>query len=700
MAHNSSDENQMLKSQMLALEAELSALKKRVADRDSRFDYAMEATNDGLWDWDLRTNKIYFSRSFLRMLGYDYEQLPGDLRTFRRYFLHPQDLDQLEKQFVLAIESCQYSLVVQCRLLHKNGSTIWVQMKSKFFETDDTGRPWRCVGLNTDITDFIARRDELISAKAQAERANNIKSEFLARVGHEIRTPMNAIIGIGYLLEHTLLDEQQKSYLQSLNTAADSLLQIINQLLDFSKIESGIIQLESVHFDLVNLFEKTTRLFEVSALHRQVNIHFDIDPEVPHFLRGDASRVSQILNHFINNSFQHGKTDKVIVKVSQVFTKGNIIRLQFRVLDDGLGIAPETLHNIQQKLSVYRDADSKNQTSGIQICHHLIKLMQGQLSIDSTPGQGTQVVFTLNFEASHIGKKTLLEKPRDLRKLRVLIVDDNRIARTILCNTARSMNLDIQEADQAQLALEKIEEADRTGKPYHFLLCDYQMPKMHGLELAKLIKQSGSIAYKPVIFLISALHKDEIRHASDDTQYVDDFFTKPMSESRLFEAIANAVLHNTELDNLTQLVEPETETCGDLTGFNVLVAEDNLVNQQVLKGILRKKGVRHLIATNGREAVEMLNTSHEPFDAILMDLEMPEMDGIEATKTIRQGKKQSDIPIIAVTAQAMRGDREKCLAAGMDGYLSKPVNPELLYRTLYDIVSNKKNATENVKADQ
>jgi two-component system, sensor histidine kinase and response regulator len=223
---------------------------------------------------------------------------------------------------------------------------------------------------------------------------------------------------------------------------------------------------------------------------------------------------------------------------------------------------------------------------------------------------------------------------------------------------------------------------------------------MHGLELAKLIKESGDIPHKPVIFLISALHKDEIKNASENTKYVDDFFTKPMSESRLFEAIANAILQNPELDKLTQLIEPESTIGSDLTGFNVLVAEDNLVNQQVLRGILRKKNIHHLIANNGREAIEMLAASDEPFDAILMDLEMPEMDGIEATRNIRQGKIQSDIPIIAVTAQAMRGDRDKCLAAGMDGYLSKPVNPELLYRTLYDIVSSKKNAKENVKTDQ
>ena len=690
-----------LEQQVAALEQEVACLKKRITDRDRRFDYAMEATNDGLWDWDLRTNQIEFSQSFLRMLGYDSLPWPSDLRSFRRYFLHPDDLQDLEQQFVNAIEQHQETLISQYRLLHKDGSVLWVRTQSKFFEQDETGRPWRSVGVNTDITDLIRNRDELISAKAQADRANSFKNEFLARISHEIRTPMNAIIGIGYLLKDTKLDDQQTSYLQSLNAAADSLLQTINQLLDFSKIESGKILLENAHFDLTQLFEKTTRLFEASAIHRRVKIHFDIDSEVPHFLRGDASRVSQVLNHFINNAFQHGKVDEVTVKVSQIYTRGNRVRLQFCVIDQGLGMSPDQLDTIKQKISSHQhELMNASQTSGIQICHLLISLMQGQLNIQSESEKGTEVTFSLNFEASHIGKKILLEKPRDLKKLRVLIVDDNRIARTILCNTVNSMNLDITETDHPTTALEKIIQADKDNQPFHFLLADYQMPQMHGLELARAIKESQLVQHKPVIFLISALHKDEIRHASENAKFVDDFFTKPISESRLFESIAVAILQNPELDNLTRTAQAPLVPEWNFEGFHVLIAEDNLVNQQVLKGILRKKNISHQIANNGLEALQCLQKTERPFDAILMDLEMPEMDGIVATQAIRAGKIQADIPIIAVTAQAMRGDRDKCLAAGMDGYLTKPVNPELLYKTLYEKVQTKRSETGNAKTDQ
>jgi two-component system, sensor histidine kinase and response regulator len=699
MAQKPTDGSVQLKSRIQALEEELSQLKKRVALRDNRFDYAMEATNDGLWDWDLRTNKIYFSRSFLRMLGYDYEELPGDLRTFRRYFLHPEDLDELERQYMSAIDNHDYSIVSQYRLIHKQGHILWVQTKSKFFETDHQGRAWRCVGVNTDITDFIQRRDELISAKAQAERANNIKSEFLARVSHEIRTPMNAIIGIGYLLKDSRLDDQQHSYLQSLNTAADALLQIINQLLDFSKVESGSVILENTHFDLIQVFEKLSRIFEVSALHRHVRIHFDIASGVPQFLRGDASRLSQILNHFINNGFQHGDTDEVTIKVNRIANSSKNICLQFVIEDKGIGIGQDTLENIQQKISLYRDLQAREHTSGIQICHHLIQLMQGSLSIDSVINHGTRVEFQVYFEPSRLGEKALLEKPRNLQPLRVLVVDDNNIARTIIASTARSIHLQVDETDNAQTAWEKICSADTRGEPFHFILVDYRMPQMDGLELTSLIKKSH-LHQMPIIYLISALQRDEIYQAAENAQLIDDYLSKPISESRLFEAITQSVIHHSELDLLTRSDETLSDLSIELENLCVLVAEDNLVNQQVFKGILRKKKIRYQIAANGLEAVQMLNDEQLKFDAILMDLEMPEMNGIQATKIIRAGQVHSDIPIIAVTAQALRGDRERCLVAGMNGYLTKPVNPELLYRTLFDIVRSKKNEVENVKNSQ
>jgi len=667
-----------------------------MVDRDTRYQYAMEATNDGLWDWNLLTNKIYFSRSYLRMLGYDYEDLPGNLDTLRDYFVHPDDVDTMLGEYQSAIDNQQESLQLQFRMLHRDGNIIWVHSKAKFFEPDHQGHASRCVGVNTDISDFMSSREELLNAKAQADLASKTKSEFLARVSHEIRTPMNAIIGIGYLMQDTQLDEQQQSYLTSINSAADSLLQIINQLLDFSKIEAGRVILEYAHFDLDQLFEKMSRLFEISALHRAVDIVYDIKPEVPRFLRGDASRLSQILGHLISNAFQYSNTNQVIVRVVRKSQTSKQVVLEFSVEDVGLGMTEEKLTHIKERLVFNKNTpETEKNTYGLGICSHLVHLMQGDFIIESSLNKGCKVTFSAAFEHSHLGEKTLINHPRDLNNIRALIVDDNTIARTIIASTARSIHLQVDEIDNPIAAIERIRQADNLGQPYHFVLLDYRMPNMNGLQLTGLIKSDRSLKQKPRVFLISAYHRDEISSADPNAILVDEFLSKPVSESRLFDAISQAIGREQLLQEISPKIITPTDIEELLEGARILIAEDNIVNQQVIRGILKKKKITTVIAANGIEALKLLEATSEPFDAILMDLEMPEMDGLEATRRIRAGQLranslQQDIPIVAVTAQAMRGDRERCLAAGMNGYISKPVNPELLYTTLADILRKKK----------
>ena len=686
-----------LAARIRQLEEELA----RLNDRDMRHRYAMEASSDGLWDWNLQTNKIYFSRSYLRMLGYDYEDLPGNLDTLRDYFVHPDDVDAMLAEYQTAIENGSESVQLQFRMLHRDGSSIWVHSKAKFVELDEQKRARRCVGVNTNISDFISSHQELLSAKAQADLASKTKGEFLARISHEIRTPMNAIIGIGYLLRDTSLDQQQQSYLTSINSAADSLLHIINQLLDFSKIESDRVILEYAHFDLDQLFEKISRLFEISALHRTVNIVYDIKPDVPRFLRGDASRLSQIIGHLISNAFQYSDTNQVLVKVTRKYQTAKQVMLEFTIEDNGLGMTDDKLAYIKESLVFNKNVqDHQKTTYGLGICSHLVHLMQGDFAIESQLNKGCKVTFSAAFEHSHLGEKTIINQPRDLNNIRVLIVDNNKIARTIITSTARSIHLQADETDNPLNALERIRQADNLGQPYHFVLLDYRMPGMNGLQLTGLIKSDRSLKQKPRVFLISAYHRDEISSADPNAILVDEFLSKPVSESRLFDAISQAIGR----EQLLQEISPEQISPGDiehiLENARVLIAEDNVVNQQVIRGILKRKKIISTLVTNGIEALTMLENTRDPFDVILMDLEMPEMDGIEATQRIRAGqlpggKLHRNIPIIAVTAQAMRGDRERCLAVGMNGYISKPVNPELLYTTLADILRKKKVTHQN-----
>jgi two-component system, sensor histidine kinase and response regulator len=694
---------QLLEQELASLKQSLQAGQALANEHYTRYQYAMEASNDGIWDWDLLTNKIYFSRSYLRMLGYDYEDLPGNLKTLQDYFIHPEDLDDMLHEYQAAIDNKRESLQLQFRLLHRDGHIIWVNSKAKFFESDHQGRPTRCVGVNTDITDFMNSREELLNAKAQADLASKTKSEFLARVSHEIRTPMNAIIGIGYLLNDTTMDEQQQSYLTSINSAADSLLQIINQLLDFSKIEAGRVILEYAHFDLDQLFEKISRLFEISALHRNVEIVYDIKADVPRFLRGDASRLSQILSHLISNAFQYSNTNQVVVRVRRLPQTPKQVVLQFIVEDNGLGMTLEKLAHIRERLVFNKyHADTEKNSYGLGICSHLVHLMHGNFAIDAQLNKGCKVTFSAVFEHSHLGEKNLVNHPRNLNNIRILVVDDNTIARTIIASTARSIHLQVDETDDPLSAIERIRQADNLGQPYHFVLLDYRMPNMNGLQLTGLIKSDNSLKQKPRVFLISAYHRDEISSADPNAILVDEFLSKPVSESRLFDAISQAIGR----ENILQQISPEVNipdvSLEILENTRMLIVEDNIVNQQVIRGILKKKHIHTYIAGNGIEALQLLENTGEAFDAILMDLEMPEMDGLEATRRIRSGQLrnnslQQDIPIIAVTAQAMRGDRERCLAMGMNGYLSKPVNPELLYTTLAEILRKKKMTNGNLQ---
>jgi two-component system, sensor histidine kinase and response regulator len=662
----------------------------KLSDRDTRFNYAIEASSDGLWDWNIASGKIYFSRSYLRMLGYYYEDLPGSLATLQEYFLYDEDAGAVMARLNSAIEQGETQVNMQCRMRHHNGTIIWVQSKMKFCEPDDSGKPTRCVGLNNNISDFILAREELLEAKTQADIANKTKSEFLARMSHEIRTPMNAIIGLGYLLKDTHLDEQQKSYLGSLNSASDSLLHIINEILDFSKIDSGRIILEHSHFDVDQLFEKISRLFEISAIHKSARIIYDIKADVPRFLRGDAARLSQVIDQLISNALQFSGTQEVIVGVKLREANIKFIDLEFSVSDFGLGISRERLDCINESLKNHTAmSDAGHLRFGLGICDYLVQLMGGAMHIDSAPQQGCRVVFSARFDHSHLGSRLFGKHMRELKNIKTLIVDDNAIARTVMKSAAKSIGLVVEDVETAEQALAKITQANANGQPFHFVLMDYRMPTMDGIEAAAAIKHNTSLIYKPHVIMVSAYHRDEISSADNLALNVDEFLSKPVSEARLLETISGVISKDEFLQSISAVNIESTEQDDILKNARVLVAEDNLVNQQVVRGVLKKKAMQVTVVNNGLEAIAAINTAPNGFDLILMDLEMPEMDGICATQAIRAGEHAAAIPIVALTAQAMRGDRDRCIAAGMNAYLSKPINPELLYKTLVEQLREK-----------
>ncbi|MBU2885535.1 response regulator [Gilvimarinus agarilyticus] len=653
-------------------------------ERDKRFRYAMRASRDGLWDWNLEQNTLYFSRGYLRMLDFEPDSLPGTFETFKNQVIHPEDVDNVLQEFNTAIDNRRESLCLEYRLRKRSGETVWVNSQCLLVEPDQQGKATRCVGTNSDITQSITDRQALIQAKAEAEMASQTKSKFLASMSHEIRTPLNAILGLGHLLTDTQLESQQESYLSSINHAANSLLHTVNQVFDYAKLDTGHIILENSHFDLEHVFERLSRMFESAAVHKPVNIIFDIADDVPRFLRGDAVRLGHIISHLVTNALQYSNSDQVIVKTQNMNASSDKIDLRFSIIDHGTGLDATTLKTLRDDLNTQPHSGTQGKHGfGLQICKLLVTLMHGKIDISSKLGKGSNFSFHAQFEHSHIGDHHIAGEKSSCRALRLLVIDDNQLALDILAKSAGKLVDHVDTASSAQEALEKIKLAEANHHAYDLLLLDYKMPLKNGLEAARDIYHAPFIHHKPKIFLVSSFQRDEIFSQHKDTDFVDDFLSKPVSESRLFDAICRAIPEC--LSDLNE--EPSvTDTRAHLEGKRVLLVEDNTVNQQVARGMMKKQGIDVTCVENGQLAVDILQNA-TPFDAVLMDIEMPILDGIEATRVIRKLDHCKKLPIIAVTAQAMNGDRERCIEAGMNDYISKPIKPQLLYQTLSDLLN-------------
>jgi PAS domain S-box-containing protein len=594
--------------------------------------------------------------------------------------IHPDDTELVDRAVTQAVEA-KRSYEMEYRIVHMEGTVRWAGERGMPVWDDDGAVCW-LDGVIVDITERKEIEGALEKAKKDAEIANQAKGDFLANMSHEIRTPMNAIIGMTHLALKTDLSPKQMDYVGKIDSAARALLGIINDILDFSKIEAGKLDMESLEFNLEEVLNNLTNVVTLKAQEKGLEILFRTSPDVPPNLVGDPLRLGQILTNLANNAVKFTEAGEIVITTGLVDQTEERVKLEFAVADTGIGM---TRDQVSKLFEAFTQADTSTTRKyggtglGLSICKRLVNMMGGEIRAESKPDEGSVFTFTATFGIARIAEPKQLVPYEDLRGMEVLVVDDSETSREILLEVLESFSFAVNAVSSGAECLAELEKAPER-KPYKLVVMDWMMPGMDGIETSRLIKKHSGLPEMPRIIMLTAYGREEVMRQAEDVR-LDGFLIKPVGKSVLFDTIMHA-FHPEAPERISVSTAASGDSLGKdrLGGMKILLVEDNEINQQVAQEILEGAGALVTVAEHGRQALASLE--EQAFDVVLMDIQMPVMDGYEATRNIRDDVRFTDLPILAMTASAMSEDKEQALKAGMNDHISKPIDPNDLFATL------------------